>query len=173
MRRAGVIVALGALLGLFGGVVTASPALARGPKWQFLPAPPAITLPAALCGFEVRVTFPVDREFAKILKAPDGSMTILGTGSLTNSFTNLETGKTITQNVSGPAKVIVSPDGFVTELEKGLNALVLTPADAAHFGLPTLSVTAGARTVSMAPDGSITSLSLHGHVLVDVCAALR
>jgi len=36
MRRLGVIVALGALLGMLGGVVTASPALAgRGPKWVF------------------------------------------------------------------------------------------------------------------------------------------
>ena len=36
MRRLGVIVALGALLGMLGGVVTGSPALAgRGPKWVF------------------------------------------------------------------------------------------------------------------------------------------
>jgi len=40
MRRVGVIVALGALLGMLRGVVTASPALARGPKWQFLPTQP-------------------------------------------------------------------------------------------------------------------------------------
>jgi hypothetical protein len=68
--------------------------------------------------------------------------------------------------------VIVSPDGSVTELEKGLNGLALTPTDALRFGLPTVSVTAGARTVSIAPDGTITSLSLQGLVLVDVCAAL-
>ena len=37
MRRVGVIVAL---LGMLRGVVTASPALARGPKWQFLPTQP-------------------------------------------------------------------------------------------------------------------------------------
>jgi hypothetical protein len=172
MRRVGVIVALGALLGMLGGVVTAAPALARGPKWQFQPVPPAITLPAVFCGFKVRVTFPVDREFAKILKASDGSMTTLGTGSLFASFTSLATGKTITENISGPAKFIVSPDGSVTELARGLNSPVLTPADAARFGLPTVSVTAGALTVSRAPDGSITSLSLRGHVLVDVCAAL-
>jgi hypothetical protein len=172
MRRIGVVVALGALLSMAGGVVTASPAHARGDGWQVAPAPPAITLPAVFCGFEVQVTFPVDREFAKILKASDGSMTTLGTGSLFASFTNLETGKTITENISGPAKLIVSPDGSVTELAKGLNNPVLTPADAARFGLPTVSVTAGALTVSRAPDGSITSLSLNGHVLVDVCAAL-
>ena len=68
--------------------------------------------------------------------------------------------------------MVVSPDGSVTELEKGLNGLALTSADAARFGLPAVSVTAGARTVSIAPDGTITSLSLQGHVLVDVCAAL-
>jgi hypothetical protein len=172
MRRAGVIVALGALLGMLAGVMTAAPALARGPKWQVQPVPPAIALPAALCGFGVRVTFPADREFGKVLKASDGSMTTLVTGSLLASFANRETGKTITENISGPAKVTVFPDGSFTEAAKGLNPLILTPADAARFGLPNVFVTAGARTVSFAPDGSITSLSLHGHVLVDVCAAL-
>lgn len=169
---AGLGVALGALLGTFGGVVTASPALARSPNWQVVPAPPAITLPALFCGFEVQITFPGDREFVKILKASDGSMTTLATGSLAMSATNLETGKTITENISGPAKDTLFPDGSVTALEKGRNGLALTPADAARFGLPTVSVTAGARTVSIAPDGTITSLSLDGHVLVDVCAAL-
>jgi hypothetical protein len=53
MRRLAVIVALGALLGMSGGLAAASPALARGPKWQVVPAPPAITLPKAFCGFEV------------------------------------------------------------------------------------------------------------------------
>src|SRR5262252_3579181 len=38
MRRIGVIVALGALLGMLGGVVAASPALARGAKSQAFPA---------------------------------------------------------------------------------------------------------------------------------------
>ena len=49
MRRVGVIVALGALLGMLGGVVTASPAPARGAKWPVfrsgrpvLPATPVI-----------------------------------------------------------------------------------------------------------------------------------
>jgi hypothetical protein len=40
MRRLGVIVALGALLSMVAGVVTASPALARDPKWQFVPGQP-------------------------------------------------------------------------------------------------------------------------------------
>jgi hypothetical protein len=175
MRRLGVIVALGALLAMFGGVMTASPALARGPKWQFQPKTPR-TLPAELCGFEVRVTYPVNREFTKILKASDGSMITLSTGSVTESLTNLETGKTITENVSGPSKTIIFPDGSFTAVEHGRNELILTPAWAAQFGLPTVSVTVGNRSVSgtFAPDGTvttITSLSLHGHA-IDMCAAL-
>ena len=39
-------------------------------------------------------------------------------------------------------------------------------------GLPTVSVVAGALTEQVAPDGTTTSLSLHGHVQMDVCAAL-
>jgi hypothetical protein len=171
MRRPGVIVALGALLGMFGGVVTASPALARGPKWQFLPVAP-LTLPAAFCSFEVRVMPMVDREYAKILKASDGSMITLITGSLKGSYTNLSTGKSFTENHSGPAKVTVSPDGSALVAARGRNPVFLTPSDAQRFGLPTVSVTAGLLTASFAPDGSITSLSLQGHVVVDVCAAL-
>ena len=62
MRRLRVIVALGALLSLLGGVVTASPALAgRGPKWTIGPALP-FTLPASYCGFQLRVTTVVNEE---------------------------------------------------------------------------------------------------------------
>jgi len=167
-----VIVALGALLGMFAGVLTASPALAgRGHKWAFLPAKP-FTLPASFCGFKVRVTIPADKEYAKLLKASDGSMTTLVTGTLTVSYTNLSTGKAITENVSGPGKVVSHPDGSVTVRSKGRTGIDLAPADQKRFGLPGVSVTAGALTESVAASGGITSLSLKGHVLVDVCAAL-
>jgi len=171
MRRLGVIVALGALLGMVGAVVTASPALARGPQWQVFPAAP-FTLPATFCGFDVRVAGVADKEFVKTLTASDGSTTFLVTGLLTASWTNLATGKTITLNGSGPAKITVNPDGSVIELRKGPNFAILTPAEAARFGLPTVSVTSGALTESLAPDGTVTSASLQGNVLVDICAAL-
>jgi hypothetical protein len=173
MRRFAVIVALGALLSMLGGAVTASPALAggRGPGWQLVPAEP-FTLDASFCGFEVGVTFPVNKEFGKILKVADGSMTFLTTGSLRVSLTNLETGKTITENVSGPDKFTVHPDGSATLQGRGHGLSDLVPADAARFGLPTVAVVAGAGTVEIAPDGTFTSVSLNGHVLVDVCAAL-
>jgi hypothetical protein len=171
MRRLGVIVALGALLGMFAGVVTASPALAgRGHKWQMVTARP-FTVPG-LCPFKVRVTFPASKEFFKLLKASDGSKIFLTTGSLKATYTNLGTGKAIAENVSGAGKVTEHPDGSVSVRSTGHTGMFLSPADAKRFGLPAISVVAGARAVSVSASGVITSLSLHGHVLVDICAAL-
>ena len=113
MRWVGVIAALGALLGLLAGMATAAPALPRGPKWQFQPAGP-FTLDASFCGFEIGVSFPVDKQYAKVLKAADGSMSFLITGAERVSLTNLETGKTLTESLSGPAKFTVHPDGPAT-----------------------------------------------------------
>jgi len=173
-RRLGVIVVLGALLGMLGGLVTASPAFAgRGPKWQ-PPGPLSFTLPASFCGFKLRVTAVVNKEYTKVLKTADGSMTFLFTGFATASFTNLQTGKTITENIPGPGKATIHADGSITEVHTGRNGpFILTPADAKRFGLPTVSVTAGKLAFSVsAPPRVITSLTLHGHVLVNVCAAL-
>src|SRR5215472_1348545 len=174
-RRLGVIVALGALLSVLGGVVTASPALAgRGPKWQPPgPPPPPFTLPASICGFQLRVTTVVNKEYTKVLKNADGSTTFLFTGAVTIAYTNLQTGKTITVPENGPGKATIFPDGSLTEVHTGRNGpFILSPADAQRFGLPTVSVTAGKLTFSIsAPPRVITSLILHGRVLVDVCAA--
>ena len=116
------------------------------------------------------VTFPVDKEYGKALTAADG--TTLITGSLTATYTNLSTGKAITEKLNGPGKITRRP-GSLTTAVKGRSGLFLSPADARRFALPTVAVTAGAQTVTLAlPSGAVTSLTLHGHVLVDVCAAL-
>jgi hypothetical protein len=172
MRRLATIVALGTLLGMFGGVATGSPALAgRGPKWQFLPAQP-FTLPASFCGFKVRVAFPVNKEYTKLLKTSDGTMITLATGAFKASYTNLSTGKTITVNESGPAKITVHPDGSAVLAFKGHTGFDLTRAASQRFGVPRVFVTAGAVTLSIDAAGNTTSATMHGHVLVDICAAL-
>jgi hypothetical protein len=173
MRRLGVVVALSALLGMSGGVATAAPALAagRGDGWQLTTAEP-FTLDASFCGFEVGVTEPVNQEFFKVLKTADGSMTFLTTGFTAVSFTNLNTGKSITVPVPGAGMTTFSSDGSFFLETNGPLVNILAPADAQRFGLPALSVTTGAFRLSVAPDGTITSLSLDGRVLVDVCTAL-
>jgi hypothetical protein len=173
MRRIGVIVALSALLGMFGGALTAAPALAggRGDGWQFVPIPRHFTLPAEFCGFKIGGSLLVDRAFVKALKSADGSITLL-TGAVKFTFTNPANGKSVTVNATGPTKVIMNPDGSATVRGKGHQLLSLAPADQARFALPGFFVSAGALAGTLAPDGTITSLTLHGHVLVNVCAAL-
>jgi hypothetical protein len=78
----------------------------------------------------------------------------------------------ITQNVSGSLKLILNADGSTIWLGKGIEPFGLSPADQAHLGLPGLFIFAGALTATTAPDGSTTSLTLHGHMVINVCAAL-
>jgi hypothetical protein len=168
------MVALGALLGMLGGVVTASSAFAggRGDGWQIV-SQPHLDLPGGVfCAFPVGVDFPVNREYMKELKASDGSTLTLFTGSLTGSFTNQDTGKTITVNLSGPYKVTAFPDHSATVAFRGLTGIIITQDQAKQLGLPPLSVISGATAVSVAPDGTFTSVSPRGAVLVDICAAL-
>ncbi len=71
MRRLGMIAAAGALLGLLGGVATAAPAFARGPKWTF-DQQGSFTLPAFFCGFQIHVAPVANKEYTKVLTASDG-----------------------------------------------------------------------------------------------------
>ena len=172
MRRPGVIVALGTLLGMLGGAVTASPAVARGPGWTIGSAEP-FTFDASHCGFEVLVTPVVNKAYTKILKTADGSMTFLFNGAFAASLTNVQTGKTITENMSGPGEATIYPDGSITEVHTGLNGPnFLAPADQARFGLPGLFISTGKLAFSVDAAGNITSLTLDGRVAVDLCAAL-
>ena len=174
VRRAGVVVALGALLGMLGGAVTTSPALAdgRGGGWQFMSLPPTFTVDPVFCGFGIQGTTLVNQGFVKELKTADGSMVFLTTGAAKLSLTNPANGKTITANISGPIKEIAFPDGSVTFVGKGHQFNLLAPADAARFGLPGFFVSAGGLTLAVAADGTIASLSMDGNVLMDVCTAL-
>ena len=172
MRRLGALVAMGVLLGVFAAALTASPALAgRGHKWQYVVAKP-MTLPAVFCGFKIRLTFPRDKEYGKLLKTSDGSMITLFTGSFRVTFTNPGNGKSITENASSPLKQTTTASSIILS-NGGHVGLLLTPPEAKRFGLPGVSVTAGRLTATIArATGAIASLTLHGHVVVNVCAAL-
>jgi len=173
MRRLGVIVALGALLGMVGGVATASPALAggRGDGWEVFPFEPGTA--TGFCPFGVFIDFPVNNAFQKIVTSPPGSLILLLNGSLRISFTNVDTGKTITENMTGSGKAIVNPDNSLSIRQEGhLGVITLEAADAKRFGLPPLAVIGGVLFEEVAPDFTYTSVSMQGRILVDVCAAL-
>jgi hypothetical protein len=173
MRRFGVIVALGALLSMIGGAATAAPALAggRGDGWQLFPFEPG-TL-TGFCPFPVFIDFPVNNAFQKVLTSPPGATILLLNGSVRISFTNVDTGKTITENMTGSGKAIVNPDNSLSIRQEGhLGVITLEAADAKRFGLPPLAVIGGVLFEEVAPDFTYTSVSMQGRILVDVCAAL-
>jgi hypothetical protein len=167
MKRFAVVIVAGALLvGVF-----ASPAAARGPKWQFADAPP-FTLPAEICGFPVLVEAVQNREYAKTTPHPDGSVTIQITGFFSSRYTNLDTGASLTAKISGPITIVVAPDGSVDVTAHGRNGIIFLPEDAARFGLPGISIMSGLFTEHIAPDGTFTSAHLNGSIHTDVCAAI-
>jgi hypothetical protein len=169
-----VIVALGALLGMFGGAATATPALAggRGDGWEFI-GELTQTFTIDSCGFTIVLKFDVVNAFGKGFTAPDGSMIVLFNGSLKGTWTNPANGKSISVNAPGPTKVTVSPDGMtITLADTGPTAVILTPADAAVLGVPPVSVFAGRMTATLDAAGNIISGSSVGHVLVNFCTAL-
>jgi len=174
MRRIGVIVALGALLGMLGGAATDTPALAggRGDGWEFI-AELNQTFTIDSCGFPIVLKFDVNKAFGKGFTAPDGSMFFLFNGSLKGTWTNPANGKSISVNAPGPTKATVSPDGMtIISVGTGPTAVILTPADAAVLGVPPVSVFAGRITATLDADGNIISGSSVGHVLVNFCTAL-
>jgi hypothetical protein len=173
MRRLGLIVALGALLSLFGGVVTATPALAggRGDGWELFPFGSGTV--TGFCAFPVFIGVPTENAFQKILTSPLGTTILLLNGSLKMSFTNENTGKTITENVTGSGKAIVNPDDSLSIRQEGhLGLITLEAADAERFGLPPLAVIGGVLFEEVTPEFTYTSVSMQGHILVDICAAL-
>ena len=171
MRRIRVVVALGALLGMFGGVVTAAPALAvggRGDGWVFQDFGPGFT--TTNCGFLIQATQDVDNVFMKALTAPDGSMIMLSTGAAKITFT--ANGKSVTENTSAASKGTVNPDGTATFVSMGPMPIDLLPADAARLGLPAVFVFAGRGTALLDASGNIISATMDGHILVNLCTAL-
>jgi hypothetical protein len=171
MRRIGVIVALGALLIMLGGAVTAAPALAggRGGGWVYQDFGPGFT--TTNCGFPINATQDVDKVFAKVLKTVNGSTIFLFTGSAKITFTNPANGKSVSVNTSGPAKFTANADGSATFRATGREPNDLSPADAARFGLPAVFASAGPVTGAVDVNGNFTSLNV-GHILVNICAAL-
>jgi hypothetical protein len=121
----------------------------------------------------VFVDFPVNNAFQKVLTSPPGATILLLNGSVRISFTNVDTGKTITENMTGSGKAIVNPDNSLSIRQEGhLGVITLEAADAKRFGLPPLAVIGGVLFEEVAPDFTYTSVSMQGRILVDVCAAL-
>jgi hypothetical protein len=111
---------------------SAGTAAATQPTNEFLPPPDGLL--DTSCGYEILVTFPVQREYLKTFFDRDGnSVKIIITGHLVVTFTNTSTLQSLSANISGPAQFDLVNGTFHQE------GLTGGPVD----GLPGLNLFAG------------------------------
>jgi hypothetical protein len=104
--------------------------------------------------------------------SPDGTITQRIAGHATATVTNLCSGESVTYNTSGPATVVISPNGTVSVDAAGPNLLWTLP-ELSFSGVPTISYTTGRVTFTVAPSGRTTAYELAGGARqTDVCAEL-
>jgi hypothetical protein len=126
--RFGLALALSSLAAAFSAAGTS----AARPSVEFLPPPDGLLDHS--CGYEIRVTFPVQREYQRTYFDRDGSVVkIIVTGNLVVTFTNTATGNSLTSNISGPFHT-----SFVRETSTS-EGRIGGPVD----GLPGLNLFAG------------------------------
>jgi hypothetical protein len=128
-------------------------------------------LPLSRCGFPIGVGVVSDREYViHDTFLADGTEIQRITGELVLSFTNTTTGKTVTENVSGPSTSTFAPDGSGRFQGQGRSWLSFGPLGQANTREPGLVFTDGVVVVGFSGNVA-TSFSLSG-TQVDGCALL-
>jgi len=139
---------LGAAVALAAGVVGGLPATvsAAQPTREFAPLPDQVL--TYDCGYEIQLTWPVDREYIKTFYDQDGNLArVIINGSATIVYTNTATGVSLTENAGGPAHYGFKSGGS-GEGHTAFNTFVFVGRI------------------------DVDNWTFHGHTLVDVCAAL-
>lgn len=174
-RRPSVRIALAGSLALALAAVVLSlyvipSAHARSSLWSPVPNGP-FDLPAGFCAFPVHGDILVNREFMKVAILPDGTEVDTITGTVKARLTNVNTGKVVDLNASGPGTDTFYPDGSFAIVSEGLGLAVFPPQDQQAFGEPGLIYTSGRFTRTVDSNFNTTSFTHDGN-LTDVCALL-
>jgi hypothetical protein len=112
------------LLAIAAGLLAVPPALADKPTRFPLPATPS-QMSADICGFPVDFVPLQNKEYGKVFS--NGVFAI--NGVFKAQFTNVETEKTITLNISGPLKFTPQPDGTTLVTGTGGQAIFFFPGN--------------------------------------------
>ena len=144
----------------FVWLMAAVPAAADGPIRVPVPFGPPMVVPVCMPAFEVLVAATTDNEVSKDFYENGQLVKIITTGSLKLTLTNMTSGKTISENVSGPGFVTINPDGSATVIVTGLSLGQL--GDLA---------TSGRIVFDIAADGTVT-LASPVHHSTSLCTAL-
>jgi len=144
--------------------VVACSALMAGAPASYADGPTKIPLPATTpqvitgsCSFPVLTEITTNGETGIFF-----ATYIIVTGPLKVRLTNTVSGTTLTENVSGPAKVYPHADGTTTVIGRG-TGLIPSPG---HLWLAT-----GNSVIAVSADGTQILLSTDGR-FVDLCGAL-
>ncbi|MCA1680349.1 MAG: hypothetical protein LC777_16050 [Actinobacteria bacterium] len=151
------------------GLLSVAPAWAEDPRIP-LPTPDPVVL-EGYCDFPVLLSYTRSKQYIiHQTTAPDGTTTLKITGNAVATVKNLDTGKLLTYNISGPGTVVIRPNGSFGVNAGGPNLFYTLPENS-FPGVPTLSYTTGRVAFQVDPSGKTTTYSLRGHQ-TDVCAAL-
>ena len=171
LRLGSTLVVAAIITSLASGPAAAAPAYTPPPGWQLAPQP-QFTVPAgAICSFALQVATVEDEVITKVLATwPDGSpRNQVYTGPYIARFTNVDSGKSVTRNLSGDALVHYGEDdGSASWSYAG-------PVAVAFFGSPLalgLWVLDGVFVVDYAADGTQT-LPVHVGKEENLCTTLR
>src|SRR4051794_5735870 len=158
------------------GLLSAAPAGAQRPHARYNAGPNPTVLPRGdYCNdFTAVVTFTrLNQYIIHDTTDPVTNVeTLRITGNAQATVTNQSTGESVTYNISGPATVVVNPDGSFSANAGGPN-LLYTTQDNSYPGVPTISYTTGHVTFAVDASGQTTSYTLAGGARqTDVCAVL-
>lgn len=164
-KRVITTVATAALLG-GGAIAGAAPAMAQEP-YDF-------TLPAGEgCDFELGFKATGGKLITRDFVDKDGNLVrsiTAGKGTV-NTYTNIETGKSISINTAGSVKrTVVNDDGTLTVTATGHNGLILFPTDV-PAGPSTVQYT-GRIVYTIDPKTGVFTLVSTSGRSIDVCDAL-
>ncbi len=130
------------------------------------------TIDAGLaCAFPLHGEPLIDQEVTKTFPPePNGDVKQIVTGRLVFELSNLDTGKSLVVNISGPGFFVFHPDGSISADFGGRSGPVtFFPTDIPPG--PKAFINSGRVVVDITPTGQIILVSQSGHE-EDVCAAL-
>jgi hypothetical protein len=142
-------------------------------------AAPPVPVPAfegtleGICSFDVQLTVVRQHEFIiHETVGPDGTIYDRYAGNLVVQVTNVQTGKSLTYNISGPGTFWQNPTAGTFGGQLYGPNLLWAPQKNLPAGVPALSYTTGPVSFTVdASSGRTTSYS-HRGTTKDVCAAL-
>lgn len=167
MRKAligGIVAALGLSTFALAPAASASDIIVKVTKT--FPADQPSSLPPVFCGFQIDLTQMQNKEtdITTTVTKKDGtpvSTTNVVYGPLVLKFTNHNTGKSFTRDVSGTTIEVDKPDGTATFVGVGDNFLGFGPGGRANTGEPGLAITHGPIKLTIA-NNTVQTFSLHG-----------